>query len=611
MSGLVVSELARLRSIALVVAVAHLLALGASLDQLVGPGSWLGGAGLAAWVLGGLALGLVQVGVWRRGDLWIQLLHRPLAPGRILISLLTAGALVLLVAVALPLLLALGLLAAIDPQGVDPQQFLLPPYALGAALASYLLGCLVATARRWLAMTMALPIGLFLLATELGVWVFVPLGLALLWLALVLAAVFVPDPATSPQRPLAVVAALLPLQITLYVLLSFGLLLAYSLGVAGREAGWAHLSRFAWNDYFPAGSYPRTAYLDAPEALAHGLRLVDSAATRELAALVAEIDVQEIAPTRASFPASWQTLPVDPPALLADQAHQIRWTFRRDRMLFAGQRLRTGQAAGWLGAAGVAAPGGMPDRFPAVPAVDGDRQLLTAQTLYRFDSPTQRVTQRFVLADGERFVSPVVSGASLDLALTDRALYLFAPGALLDPAAVGTPIPFAVVTLPDAVANLDRALATRVGATSVVSFVYGRRSERGFSAAHQVLFRLDNHETVLVGDRPLAPGAPSWVRHRAFLVSPLLQLAEDLVRRSIGGRDEGAETPRDAVTHWPPFDILVAAIGLAVAAAVATWLLARHRLPSPTSRLAWTAAALLLGPPVPLSLLLAVPRPDS
>ena len=145
MRNLLVSEWRRFRTPALLGAAVHALVLGvlAIADELFLPSqSNLLLAGLA-YALGGLLLGLYQIASYRRSDLWMFLLHRPLAPRSIFAALAGAAAAVLALAVAVPLALAAGL-CALGDVGVDPRHFLLAPYAWLCALAFYLGGCVMA-----------------------------------------------------------------------------------------------------------------------------------------------------------------------------------------------------------------------------------------------------------------------------------------------------------------------------------------------------------------------------------------------------------------------------------------------------------------------------------
>lgn len=624
MWALIESELRRFRGLAIALALGHLGVLGAAaaFDALfVFSPLWL--VAVVAYALASLFFGLYQIGSWRRGDLWIHLLHRPLASGRIFLALTSASAIFVLVVVALPIFVVIGIAGALDPQGVDPRHYQLPPFAAGCALAFYLVGCLLALAprgRRAAAIASAVLTALFLVpgtpwaASTLGPLVFVPLLLVLGWLGWLAASAFGPDLAAPPRRSFAVAALALPAQYVLFLALSFGVLVGYSLIVAISEAGLG-FARFGWNDYYPAGSYPRATYLDGTAAMEHGLRLGGTARSRALAAKVATSTVVEVVPAIRAFPVRHEPMLMDLAAGFDDRLSHRRWTFRHDAMLYAGRSLRTGQPAGWLGAGGVSSEAGEAALrpFAEVPLAIGARYVLTGQRLYCFDGAHRRVKLRWELPSGERFVALPFEADDFDLALSDRALYLFAVHSLLGDGA--TPVPLVAVDLPGEASNLERAFAVPVEEGWLVSFLFGTRSERDLRPARQVV--------VLVGqgggrevltDRVLTAGLPAGVRHRGFLVSPLLQTVEDLVRSALlgPGRLPGdyATSLRELLAHPPPRRIVAWAAALAAFAAAATFFAARRRGLAGPRRLAWTVAALFVGIPALLTFFLVTTPPD-
>lgn len=601
--SILASEMRRFRLPALAAALLHALpllafAVGGDLFQ---PSEGRLALAALAYAFAGLVLGVWQIVSYRRGDLWTFLLHRPLSARRIFLELAGAAALLLGLAVFLPLLLATGV-AALGPLGVDPRHFALAPYAWLLALGCYLAGALLAlTPWRGAPLTAALALAPWALASSrtLGMGVFVPALFALAALAVATLAAFRPDLSTPPRGRGATALAVAPGLYLLSLALSFSLLLAYSVRVIVAEGGVRGFSTFAWNDYFPAGSSPRLGYLDGPEALEHGLRLAGRPASgfdREA--------VVEAVPTLREFPRRGQPYFLDPPDALEGWNGRGSWTFRHDRMAFAGRDRRSGRSLGWLAA------GGGP--LPAVPILHENAQVVTPRALYHFEGGRPRLDLRFALPAGERLLAPAAAGAALDLALSDRALYLFAPGALTRPGPGAAPArPFAAIALPGEASNLVRvaaAPATRAEAV-LVSLEFGARNERGFAPARQVLLGVGRGgESGVIADLPLSPGLPAWVRHRGFLVSPVLLAAGDLARTAFAGSGPGAAGARDLLAHPPPRPIVAGAAALALLAAAATRFLARRRALTPGSRRAWTLAALLLGPPVPFALLLYTSR---
>src|SRR5690606_39604163 len=89
------------------------------------------------YVAAGTLLGLYQMGSYRRGGHWLNLLHRPLHLHAIAFALCAAGACVLLLAIGLPVLLAAAYQVAFTARVVDMRHWLLPLSSLLLALCGY------------------------------------------------------------------------------------------------------------------------------------------------------------------------------------------------------------------------------------------------------------------------------------------------------------------------------------------------------------------------------------------------------------------------------------------------------------------------------------------
>lgn len=203
----------------------------------------------------------------------------------------------------------------------------------------------------------------------------------------------------------------------------------------------------------------------------------------------------------------------------------------------------------------------------------------------------------------------VGSLASFDLLLADDALLVLAPGALSRPD--GLAAPRARLPLAEPHANLESVAVAALDDGLVVSFLEGRRSERGFAPARQTVWRVSRDGGVkLLAERALAQGAPLWVRHRGLLLSPALQAADDLLRSSLYGAGRRTATWSERLAAPPPAAIRAGAFIVALLSAAATFLLARRRGLDAAARRRWTVAALLLGAPVPFVLPHFVPRRD-
>lgn len=610
--ALFLTEWRRLRPLAVRAAglLTLLLALLAYSDEVFVPSAVRWVIAAFACSLTGLLLGLHQLGSWRGsgrgGGRWSFLVHRPLAPPRIFLALAGAAALALAVGIALPLAVA-GLLATVGGAGSGAGEvaaagvaasvemgaagtvtgpvthaaangaasvaantaansaagadasvggawpLLVAPYAWGVAVAFWLVGCLLVL-RPWRGVALAVtPLVLVLVPSLAGVWSLLPLALWLGWLA---SAALRADLATPPRGRAVTAAAVAGALPVLHLLASFALLLAYSLGVAFAERGWRGPAEFAWNDYYPAGTRDHVLYRPAREALLHGLRAAETvggAGAWEPALDGAE--VFELVPQRGSvWP--WENA-------AAASWTGTRLTARLDERglsLFPGASPGSGPTAGPSSGSSAGAAVGPPAGPTAGPAAGP--------------------------AGGTSAGSPAEPSS-------------------LSPVA-GTAVPPAVLPTPGhsvngaaAFANLDGVAVAAVDDGALVTFVTGRRSERGFAPARQTVWSVGREGAPqLLVDLPLGQGAPAWVRHRGFLLSPLLQTVDDMVRTEWFGVGPGAAGVGEAVAHPPPPPILGGALLVAVATAGVAWWLAGRRGLAVNARRGWVIAALLLGPPL-------------
>jgi len=615
MYPLLVSELLRFRAAALAASLVHtalLIGLAAFTD-LFTPSPAKLGIGLFAYATLGSLLGIYQLGTYRRLGSWTYLVHRPLAPARIYLALAGAAGLLLLAVVALPLL-GVTLVLGAGQAAVDVRHFLMTPFVLGIALCYYLAGAFLVLSPSHARFLLLLLPGLFLCPQPSPAAAFATLALVLAWLGFLASSAFKPDLSTHLERPLAVTAFALPVQLTLLPALSFAALFVYSFAVAASEEGWRSFAAFSWSDYFAEGTYQRTEYHDSGKALALGLKLSGSDRAR---ALLLELDREsaiEVTPRAAAPARRGQLMHLDRDQVFEDAAHGILFTFSHDRMAFAGREIRSGKSAGWFGPDARSDGDAPASRFESVPAVVAGRWLVTERRLHELDPKRSTVRLRFEAPAGERIEKPVSGrdGALLGV-LTDRALHLASPGAsvLTDPA-VGSSLAIPIaVPLPGDLRNLSRVLLAPRADGVLLSFVFGTRSERDLGEARQVLGEVDRDGRYrVIADIPLGQGPPTWTRHRSFLVSPLLTGLVDVGLSWIAPERLDGVGPADLASHLPPRSLVVVAALVALLSGAMTYFEASRRRLGRGARLAWSAAALATSVPGFLSFLLLTSRAE-
>ena len=337
------AELLRFRQWALALAGVHFIALGfltrvVDLAQQPLVVHWSFGGTYAAL---GLLLGLYQMGTYRKPSAWLNMLHRPLSPPRIAISLIAAGVALLAVAVALPIALIALWQGAMTPRVVDVRHWLLALAALQIATAGYLVGAYgMLGERRYCFSGLVFPM-LLLTAVATGSGALAVQALAVLWLIAMVLATFKPDLDAPPRSAAGMVAVALPLQMAMYL----SMLLAYS----GIEMLWIAQGSHPNNSPTP----PRGGHNEAEKVddrtrmrlALEGSSHPDAPLLREQIALSEPTGIASQVRRLPQYSELANVAPME----FDDDARGVRWVFSHDDMRLHGYRLIGSHAGGHVG----------------------------------------------------------------------------------------------------------------------------------------------------------------------------------------------------------------------------------------------------------------------
>lgn len=557
---------------------------------------------MLVYMAAAFALGLYQVGVYRRPSRWLWLLHRPLRHRTVCFSIVASAGALLLAAVMLPRLLVLAGIDLLTPRLVDSHHYLMPLHAWVLACMAWLAGvCTVLSPRPTAIVVAIVPVWLmWSFVASLPLLLLESLGLA--WLLAVATALFKPDREARVGHPLLVVLGALPLQIGI----------GYALAVAaiGYEFGLMFAGRHALNmPVPPAGGYTEAIRMEPRDMLTTLLkRSADARAPGWIDAVAATEPGSESTRLR-EYPVRHQAYQRRPIQWLDDKRH-IEWTFSHDDMRFHGHDTRTGLASGRWGAGGArdATP------FPAVPVVVKNRFLLTADRFYAIDAATQTSTEILRLPAGEAFIAPPIGepGGSHLIVASSGGLRIY-------PLAQGkTAAPLAHLQLPalpftqamytsDGAGSLSRLDHVKLDGGWLFALTFG-----GFyngDAIRQLLVHAtpDGRTEVLV-ERPITSDFAALYETVGWWLSPLQYAVRELPQRLGDGR----HLPRELLPARPR-ETVAAALALHVAALLlALWWLRGTMLPA-SRRTLWLAMVALGGLPAALSLMLLerreAPRP--
>ena len=542
----------------------------------------------AVYAATGALLGLYQMGSYRKPNQWLNLLHRPMHRLRIAGALTSASALLLLLAVALPIAIVALYQQGLTARVVDHRHWLIPLAAWLIALSCYLAGAYAMVGNRRHSFAAFLLPNLFLYAQASGVAM---LGVQLVvigFLALLLGIAFKPDPAAPARNPGAVLAVALPVQLGAYFL-------AWMLGF-GVELLWTVTGTHPLNmPKPPAGGTIEADRAEGKDMLLLGIagsRDPDAALWREQIALS---DVYTRYPLRTLPHQGDMTNPQ--PMEWVDGDRNTNWVYSHDRSRFIGYGLLDKRARGELGIGATQAA------FPAPTLAFGAIYLYNANTVYQFDSEQQRVFERIRLPQGEVMASPPEPAGDNLLMLSNRAAYFYPGREAMNGLDLLTPL--MRVPMPGTVGNLSRMDVVELLDGYLVSYTYTWGVWGGeLQHPYQQVLRVDGQgHARTVARRMLSIDLPSTYTNRNFWLSPVLRAvcldAQDLF---------ASPDPLRAKPEPMPTPILWLAGACCLLSLLGAVWLSGKQTHSPRGRLGWILLCGVVGLPALVSLWLLYPR---
>jgi len=536
----------------------------------------------AVYAAAGLLLGLYQIGGYRRPNTWLNLLHRPLAPSRIAIALLGAGAALLAAGVLLPLLGIAAWQENMTARVVDMRHLLLIGSAWIVSVCGYLTGAylMLADKRQGYCAAVFLLLIVFSQATGFGAIAIQALSFA--WLLAMVLVAFKPDlgtPARGATRTLITAAPMTMMMWFALVMVGFGV-------------------EFLW---IAQGSHPNNVavpnvdgekeieVLDGKDLFVKGLRSsIDPEAPlwREQAAIA---DIDGLFPGLGEAPARHQLTNIAPMEF-DDTERRVRWVFSHDTMHFEGYSLVDKRAVGTLGMAGDAP-------FPAPVLPVGDKLLVDRSTVYQYDQDANLVLPRARLPDGEAITGYGKAGDDFVL-VGERALYFF-DGRALD-GSDGLLTPSLRVPVPGRIGDIQRIDAMELLDGWLLSFSFARSSynAEGAEPWQQIVRAFDDGRSVTVARRRIARDYPQAWRYQDWFPSPVLYAVQKAAKNAFAG----AMAPLPMAPAPVPRAMQVLAGALMLLSTLgALWRVRRTGLPRP-ARIAWVLACGVLSVPALMAL---------
>lgn len=593
MKNLFKAEVLRFRNWALVAAAVHVIALGflsRLVDMAQQPLQIYQITGVLFFVAGAL-LGLYQMGTYRRPNHWVNLLHRPLHRLQVAAGLCGAGALVLLVAIALPIAIIATYQETLTARVVDLRHWLLPAAGWLIALCGYLAGAYAMLPGRRHAWAVFLVPNLLMFAQASGPAMLAVQAVVLLFLAGLVAIAFKPDLGAPPRGLVATAATALPVLLGGYFLMW---LLAMGFEVALTVAGTHPQER----PVPPAGGFIEANRAEPRDRLLNGIAGSQDPQVPLWREQIALSEVFELYPFRA-LPQR-QELTNIAPMEFDDESSHVRWVFSHDRMRFVGYGTLDGRPRGELGLG--PAQAAFPD--PVLPYAGN--LSFGAGGAYQYDPDQQRIFQRVQLPQGEVFASPPSTAGDNLAVISNRALYFY-PGR---EAANGLDLlkPQLRVPLPGPVGNLTSAELIELLDGYLISFTYTWDAWSGQSEPFQQVVRVDGNGWVhAVARRALANDLSDAYTMRSWWLSPALHalgLDASQLFATVRPLDERA-------IPTPPRAIVVLAGVLCLLSLLVAIRLTGRQAHSRLARWSWVLACGLIGLPALFALWLLYPRRET
>lgn len=542
----------------------------------------------AVYAVAGILLGLYQMGTYRKPNQWLSLLHRPLHRLRIAGALSGASIVLLLLAVAIPVMLVCLYQDTMTARVVDTRHWLLSVAAWLIAVSGYLAGAYAMVGDRRYSFAAFLLPNLFLYAQASGVAMLGVQLVVIAFLAVLLAIAFKPDPAAPSRNPLATLAVALPVQLGAYFLV-------WILGF-GVELLWTVTGTHPLNTPEP----PKGGYIEADRAEGKDILLLGLEASRDPEAAlwreqIALSDVYTTYPLR-NLPQQGSLTNLSP-LEFADGDNNVLLVYSHDRARFVTRGLRDQRRIGELGV------GEEQAAFPAPTMPYGTTYLYNAHAAYQYDDQQQRMFERFRLPQGEVMASPPAPAGDDLLMLSDRAGYFYPGREAMN--SLDLLQPLMRVPMPGPVGNLSRMDVVELLDGYLVSYTYTWGVWSGeLQHPFQQVLRVDGQGKARdVARRALAIDLPSAYTNRNTWLSPVLRAL------CLGAQDLfAAKDPLRAKPQPMPAPILWLAGACCLLSLLGAVWLSGKQAHSPRGRWAWVLLCGVVGLPALASLWLLYPK---
>ncbi len=379
-------------------------------------------------ILSGLLFGVLQMALHRRKNNWAYLLHRPISPAKIHLALISAAAVLMLIAVVLPFLMVLMILDLFTSDPVELRHYLYLLHMIGLTFSCYLIGTYtVLSPNKGALLTFGLVFlmvngshssALLTLMTDLVITV-ITFYLSKKSFKINLSSHF-------KQKTTIFIAALV-----LQPALAFVIFLSQSI--------YYHLPMMLLDKH--PDQYTQQQNLGYYSVLWHMENhqrvkmILEGSDYPDVAQLIEQVKLasSDAINGRLTLAAvRGELFYKDRSYALDDEANNKQWIFSHNKMLFEGRDSNSGDLVGFLGKSGFFNADISPtdeDRFEVIPKLTSNQYVQSSNTLYGLDFDQQLMEVKHQLPEGETYQSAVLFNrdTAVIILFSDKALYFFDP----------------------------------------------------------------------------------------------------------------------------------------------------------------------------------------
>ena len=545
-----------------------------------------------------LVFGIVHGILWRKKSFWVFLIHRPLAPRNIYLSLFGAGSTVIIGTVFLSLFITLCAYDGLTEKVVDLRHYQFAVYITLLSIACYMVGTLTVLHRsKFVILGFYALLTIFFPEPQNMLAQYAPLFLLLAALFYLNLQCFKPDLNQPIRSSLGTALVAAGTSYGLVVALIMATLLIYHLPltIMGEHPDMNPQKgsmKYMWKDSFKNG----IGYVleDSAHPNAGHYARQASLATRQ------NLPIQQWQAPRHNQLHRFD----NSDALINPDSGDI-WKFSHDEMLLLGVDKVTQKSIGAIGLNGLIKDINdvlVEDRFTNIPHLSGGQYLSTESALYVVDFDTQSLILKHQPEADEYYKSSLWVGNDFAVISTNKKLLMFDTGSLQDDfSELEVDHQF---SFPTSVADADYAHGMSVADGYILLFFGDNYFGFDRPGAEVFVTRLDGSSERLGGREFSVYDHPSWIRHYSFMVAPFIFVTEELLMHSIDPFETRYLSAEKLKNQKYPGQIYLIAILLQVMSLVALWLLLNRKTQKSNVRGTWLGLGFVLGLPALLSYLL-------